>query len=120
MPMVKVSCFDIWSQEEREEISEIISGALIESFKVAESSIDSRFDIYTEDGWFIPENRSKKNIFIEITLFPGRTKEAKGLLYKIIFEKLAEMGVMGHDCSVVLYEPPLENWGKNGLRADQK
>lgn len=120
MPIVKISCFDIWSEKDRHDISQIIHESLLESFKIPQSDFNHRFEIFNENMWQIPESKTVKYILIEMTIFPGRSKEAKARLYKSILEKLLVKGINVNDCTIILYEPPLENWGLNGLRGDQE
>jgi phenylpyruvate tautomerase PptA (4-oxalocrotonate tautomerase family) len=48
-------------------------------------------------------------------MFKGRTIEAKKALYKSINDNLASNpGIDGDDITIVLIEPPLENWGIRG------
>lgn len=120
MPIVKISCFDIWSPKDRLEISTIIHEALLEAFKIPEYDFNHRFEIYNISEWHIPNTKTTKYILIEMTIYPGRSKDAKANLYKLISEKLLKKGIKGNDCTIILYEPPLENWGMNGLRGDQE
>lgn len=119
MPIVKISCFDHWSEIDRYDISQIIHEALLESFKIPQSDFNHRFELFSENQWQIPDTKTTKYILIEMTIFPGRSKEAKAKLFKSITDKLFIKGIKGNDCTIILYEPPLENWGMNGLRGDQ-
>jgi len=52
---------------------------------------------------------------IEITLFKGRSIESKKALYGSIVNNLAsDPGIDSEDIVIVLYGPPLENWGIKG------
>lgn len=117
---MKISCFDVWSENDRHDISQIIHESLLESFNIPQSDFNHRFEIFSEHMWQIPESKTEKFILIEMTIFPGRSKEAKARLYKSITEKLLVKGISVKDCTIILYEPPLENWGLNGLRGNQE
>lgn len=54
---------------------------------------------------------------VEIILFPGRSAEAKRLLYAGIVRRFQALGVDATDVFIVLHEPPLENWGIRGVPA---
>lgn len=56
---------------------------------------------------------------IEITMFPGRTKEQKAKIYEEIVQALQErLGIANTDVFIVLQEPPNENWGLAGKQRE--
>lgn len=59
--------------------------------------------------------KTENFIFIELTVFKGRSYEAKKSLYKAIVDNLEKvLGIKRTDVLVVINEPPLENWGTAG------
>jgi len=63
----------------------------------------------------IPSTKTDNVTLIEITLFKGRSIESKKALYKAIVNNLAsDPGINGDGIVMVLYEPPLKNWGIKG------
>lgn len=60
-------------------------------------------------------------ILIEISLFIGRTKEVKKILYQTIVERLESKGIADKNkVFIVLNEIPAENWGiRGGIPADE-
>jgi phenylpyruvate tautomerase PptA (4-oxalocrotonate tautomerase family) len=61
------------------------------------------------------------SLLIEITMFSGRSKETKKILYKKIVDELFDrLGIAQESVFIVLYDPPLENWGvRGGFPADE-
>src|SRR6266545_2318517 len=55
--------------------------------------------------------------FVEGTVFPGRSVDAKRRLYRLLVENLEQAGVPRDRVLTVLHEPPLENWGIRGGQA---
>ncbi len=56
-------------------------------------------------------------MIIELTLFPGRTREQKGDAIKAITSQLVDsLGIAPTDVFIVIDEPPLENWGMGGIQ----
>jgi len=51
---------------------------------------------------------------VEITLFAGRSLEAKRALYRLVVERFGRLGVDANDITIVLHEVPLANWGIRG------
>ncbi|MFX1443014.1 MAG: tautomerase family protein [Promethearchaeota archaeon] len=59
--------------------------------------------------------RSEIYTIIEITMFKGRSLEAKRILYSEIVKNLEDSpGINGMDILIVIYESKLENWGIRG------
>lgn len=60
-------------------------------------------------------------LLLEITLFQGRSKEAKKELFRLLVGALEEkLGIPPETVFIVLNEQPLENWGlRGGIPADE-
>lgn len=60
-------------------------------------------------------------VLVEITLFQGRSKEAKKELFRQLVGALEEkLGIPPETVFIVLNEQPLENWGlRGGIPADE-
>jgi phenylpyruvate tautomerase PptA (4-oxalocrotonate tautomerase family) len=55
-----------------------------------------------------------------MTVFPGRSIEAKRTLYQEIVTGLKALDIPSDDILIVLKEPPLQNWGiRGGYPADE-
>lgn len=113
MPLVKITVFRTWSHQEKREIADGIHNALVRCFKIPDDDYNHHFVELTTDSLFI-KNRSSNYTLIEMTIFPGRSMDAKRCLYKEITSKLGEMGIAAIDVMIVLHQPPLENWGLAG------
>jgi 4-oxalocrotonate tautomerase family enzyme len=54
-------------------------------------------------------------MIIELTIFPGRSREQKKDAIEKITGLLCEnLGIPATDVFIVMNEPPLENWGMGG------
>ena len=62
----------------------------------------------------MPPGKTENYTFVEITLFPGRSLDAKRTLYRSIVRRFGEFGIAPSDIFIVLNEPPLDNWGIRG------
>lgn len=72
-----------------------------------------------EDFYFAP-GRSDKYTIIEISIFDGRSIEAKKMLMKLLFSRLKEqLGIESNDIEITIFETPKHNWGIRGLPADE-
>jgi 4-oxalocrotonate tautomerase family enzyme len=65
--------------------------------------------------------KSPYRLLIEISMFSGRTRETKKLLYRNIVENLFEkLNINKDTVFIVINEQPLGNWGiKGGIPADE-
>jgi phenylpyruvate tautomerase PptA (4-oxalocrotonate tautomerase family) len=120
MPLVRISLIKGLSPEKKKALSDEIHAALVESIKIPQTDFNRRIDEYAPGDWQLPPGKTEKFVLVEITMFPGRSKDAKRRLYKGIVRRLEALGVPPTDVMIVLTEPPLENWGvRGGIPADE-
>jgi len=119
MPLVRISMLKIWSDNEKRIISDKIHESLVEAFKIPDYDYNHQIVEFERNNFFYSKNKSEKYILIEMYVFPGRSKEAKKNLYSKIVNKLSEISIEAKDITVVLNEPPLENWGLSGKSGDE-
>jgi phenylpyruvate tautomerase PptA (4-oxalocrotonate tautomerase family) len=62
----------------------------------------------------VPPGKGSRYTLIEVTMFAGRSMEAKRSLYKAIVHNLGSLGVPAGDVKITLIEVPPENWGIHG------
>jgi len=120
MPLVKIEIEKGFDQPYKEAILEGIHQALVDCIRIPAS--DRRQRIYELDPQdFIHTGKSKQFTLVEITMFPGRSKEARKALYRAIVDHLAtNPGIPPSDIMIVIHEPPLHNWGiRGGFPADE-
>jgi phenylpyruvate tautomerase PptA (4-oxalocrotonate tautomerase family) len=116
MPLVTISLLRGRTEIEKSQISEHVHRALVEAFKIPEDDFNHRMAEYDKKDWTLPGNRSDTFVLVEMTVFPGRSRDAKRRLYQGIVTRLESVGIPGNDVLIVLNEPPLENWGIHGGR----
>lgn len=115
MPLVKVEILKGKTQEYKKAILDGIHSALVEVFKIPEDDRIQRLYELEKDCFEISTNKTDKITLIELTVFKGRSLEAKKNLYSAIVKNLAQSpGIEGKDILIVINEPPLENWGVQG------
>ncbi|NLY76369.1 MAG: tautomerase family protein [Firmicutes bacterium] len=121
MPLVKVEILKGKTQEYKKAILDGIHSALVEAFKIPDHDRMQRLYELEKDCFEISPNNTDKITLIEITVFKGRSLEAKRNLYSAIVRNLAQSpGIEGKDIFIVINEQPLENWGvKGGLPASE-
>lgn len=115
MPLVKVEILKGKSVDYRKAILDGIHSALVEAFKIPDFDRNQRMYELEQDSFEIPETKSDCYTLIELTVFKGRSIEAKRILYSAIVRNLAvSPGIKGDDITIVINEPPMENWGIKG------
>jgi phenylpyruvate tautomerase PptA (4-oxalocrotonate tautomerase family) len=114
MPLVRIDIVTGKSAEYKKALLNGIHDALEEAIKIPDS--DRRQRLYElNDFDFERTGRTDAYTIIEITMFKGRSFEAKKALYSAIVRNLeASPGIPGGEVTIVIHEPPLENWGIRG------
>lgn len=117
MPLVRIEVLEGRSASERRVLLQGVHAALVEAFGIPEHDRTQRVIEHAADNFEIPPGHSERYVLVEITAFAGRSSRAKRDLYQAVVRNLSEAGVPTHDISIVLLEPPLENWGIQGGRS---
>jgi phenylpyruvate tautomerase PptA (4-oxalocrotonate tautomerase family) len=120
MPLVTVSLFQGKTPEYKKQIHDAIHESLVEHFKIKDWDYNQKTKEYTPADWTLPQGKSDKYVLIELSVFPGRTKETKKKLFIEIVNRLEAIGIPKEDVFILLTEQPMENWGiRGGLQADE-
>lgn len=120
MPLAKIEVRKEWPPEQVQAIIEAIYLAQREALKVPEGDRQIRFIEHRPEHFHIPPGKTANYTLVEITIFSGRSIEAKRALYKAIVKNLGEIGIEPSDILIVLHEVALENWGvRGGLPASE-
>lgn len=94
---------------------ECIHSALVEALGIEDRDRFQRITEIDRADFEIPSGKTDSFTIIELTLFPGRTKEQKKAVIEGITEKLHEaLSIPKEDVFIIIQEPPLENWGLGG------
>ena len=117
MPLVRIEVLEGRSADETKSLLDAVHEALIEAFAIPDDDRTQRVVEHDRDHFEIPPGRSERYTLVEITAFPGRSVDAKRALYRAIVRNLGVVGVPADDVSIVIHEPPLENWGIRGGRS---
>jgi hypothetical protein len=95
-------------------VIDAIQSALREALKIPEWDRTSRLIQHPASHFAVPPGRGEKFTLVEITMFSGRSMDAKRVLYQAIVRNLAALGVPALDIKITLIETPPENWGLRG------
>ena len=115
MPLVRITIRKGKSTEYKKALLDSVHAALVQAFKIPKQD---RFQMLYElekDCFEAPSTKTDNVTVIEVSVFKCRSDGAKKQLYKAIVDNLAKNpGIKGDDITIVLHEPPLENWGIRG------
>jgi phenylpyruvate tautomerase PptA (4-oxalocrotonate tautomerase family) len=103
-----------WARGSERKVIEAVQSALLNALRLPDYDRDVVLDIYDETTRIVLTGRSQRYTRVEVTLFAGRSMEAKRALYKAMVANLAELGVPETEVKTVLIEVPAENWGLRG------
>lgn len=117
MPSTRIETRRGWIGGRRTELLEAVQRALVAGILIPEQDRCIRLVEYDEDAILVPPHVGPHYMVIEITLFTGRTIEAKRRLYAALASELAAFGLMPHDIKTILIEVDRPNWGLKGLPA---
>ncbi len=103
-----------WARGSEGKVIEAVQSALRNALKLPDYDRDVVLDIYDETTRIVLTGRSQRYTRVEVTLFAGRSMEAKRALYKAMVANLAALGVPENEVKTVLIEVAAENWGLRG------
>ena len=117
MPLVRIDMIKGKSTEYKKQVLECVHTGLEEALGIPDWDRFQRIVEIPREDFETAPGKSDDFMIIELTLFPGRTKEQKGKAFEIITAKLSEkLGINPPDIFIVINEPPLENWGMAGVQ----
>lgn len=115
MPLVRIEIIKGKTSEYKKTVLDAVHTALVNSIQIEEWDRFQRL-VEIEDEFFErSESKTDQFTMIELTMFPGRTKEQKARIYGEITKELeVRLGIQPSDVFIVIQEPPNENWGLAG------
>ena len=117
MPLVRIEIIKGKSHEYKKNVLDAVHDGLVKSLGIEDWDRVQR--LYEIDDEYFERSDEKTDSFtmIELTLFPGRTKEQKGKAIELVTKELTErVGIPAKDIFIVINDPPLENWGFGGIQ----
>jgi len=119
MPLVKIEIIKGKSLEYKKSVLDAVHVALENAIQIENWDRFQRLYEIEDDLFERSESKTDKFTMIEITMFPGRTKEQKSKLYKEIVKELNQrLGIEPTDIFIVINEPANENWGLVGIQRE--
>ena len=114
MPLVRLEVRKGHSAARKLGLLDATHAALVEALGIPEHDRVQRIVEHAREDFELPPGGSDDFVLVEVTMFAGRSRQAKRRLYQALVRNLGELGIIPADVLVVLQEPPLENWGVRG------
>ncbi len=104
----------------REALSDTIHSCLVDAHGLPEPKRFHRFFPMASEDFVHPDDRGDNYTIIEISMFAGRSAEAKKQLIRLLFERIeAEVGIISQDVEITIRESSPANWGIRGPCGDE-
>lgn len=104
----------------RDELSDTIHSCVVDALGFPPEKRFHRFFPMEREDFLYPIDRSGQYTIIEISMFEGRSKEAKGALIRMLYERIGrDMGISAQDLEITIFESPMQNWGIRGMVGDE-
>ncbi len=101
-------------------ISKAIHDSVMSALKYPKEKKFHRFIAMEIDFFIYPDDRTINYLIIEISMFEGRSIDAKKeLIHNIYVNIQNDMGIFANDVEITISETPKENRGIHGLPADE-
>lgn len=114
MPLVRIEVRRSRDPKEKMDICDTVHAAMQEALHIPEHDRHISYLEHAPEDFQAPPGKTENYTLVEITLFKGRSMEAKRALYQAIVRNLGSLGIAPEDVFIVLLESPPENWGIRG------
>ena len=119
MPLVRIEIIKGKSNDYKKTMLDAVHTALVNAIQIEDWDRFQRLYEIEDEFFERSERKTDKFTMIEITMFPGRTKEQKSKIFEEIIKELNErLEIQPADVFIVLNEPPNENWGLAGKQRE--
>lgn len=119
MPLVRIDMMKGKAPEYKKQILRIVHEALVKALGIEDWDRFQRIVEIDREDFELPVGKSEDFLYIELTLFPGRSREQKKAVIETVTADLnSELGIAMTDVFIVINEPPYENWGMAGKQKE--
>ncbi|MBD7994063.1 tautomerase family protein [Arthrobacter sp. Sa2CUA1] len=102
----------------RTELKNAIHGALMAALEYPAEKCFQRYIALNDEDFVHPADRGADYTIIEISMFEGRSDNAKRALIAELFRRVdEEAGISPHSLEITITETPRINWGIRGANA---
>jgi 4-oxalocrotonate tautomerase family enzyme len=102
------------------QLSDVIHSCVVDALAFPKDKRAHRFFPLDAEDFYYPEGRTPRYTIIEISMFEGRTVEARKKLIHLLFERIQHtLNIRPEDIEVTISETPKHNWGFRGQTGDE-
>ena len=117
MPLVRIEIIKGHSDDYKKTFLSTVHDALELSLGIPDWDRFQRLYEIESNYFEHSDDKTDRFCIIELTIFPGRSREIKCEIIKKITELLGErLSIAPSDIFIVIHDPPLENWGIGGVQ----
>lgn len=117
MPSTRIETRAGWIGDRHDVLIAAVQRALVEGIRIPEGDRFVRILEYPAHAFAAAPGRGDNFTIVEISMFAGRSLEAKRRLYAALAREFAVFGVPASDLKVIVHDVPRENWGLRGQSA---
>jgi phenylpyruvate tautomerase PptA (4-oxalocrotonate tautomerase family) len=121
-PMAQIKIYGLKSALDpiRAQLSDVIHAAAVQVLAMPADKRFHRFFGLETDNFIFPPGRSNRYTIIEISMFEGRSTEAKkNFICELFRSAHEELGLEPNDLEITISETPRANWGIRGACGDE-
>lgn len=102
------------------QLSDVIHSCVTEALSFPSGKRAHRFFPMEPADFYFPTSASPKYTILEISMFEGRSLEAKKALIRLLFQRVvARCNRQPNELEITITETPRHNWGFRGLPGDE-
>jgi phenylpyruvate tautomerase PptA (4-oxalocrotonate tautomerase family) len=118
MPSTRLDTRSGWINGRHVALLEAIQRGLIEGIRIPDTDRCVRIHEYPDGTFMVPPGKGPAYSVLEISMFKGRSLDAKARLYGALQRELSPFGLAEGDLKIIIHDVPFENWGLGGKPAD--
>ncbi len=104
----------------KETLSDVIHSCMVEALEFPEDKRFHRFISMEKEDFYYASGRTDAYTIIEVSMFEGRSTEAKKQLIRLLFERIQDkLSITSEDIEITIFETPMHNWGIRGVPGDE-
>ena len=115
MPSTRIETTAGWINGRHADVIAAVQRALVDGIRIPQEDRHIRILEYPAGAMAVPDDRGPRATLIEISMFAGRSIEAKRRLYGALQREMTAFGLGPRDLKVVIHDEPRENWGVGGI-----
>ena len=116
MPSTRIETTTGWISDHAALIA-AVQDAIVEGIRIPVGDRDIRVLEYPAHSFAAPHGKGPRYTVVEMSMFTGRSRDAKRRLYSALAATFERLGVPPADLKVLIHEVDRENWGLGGKAA---